>query len=185
LIYSGEIGLEFAPSLLSQFNNEPYHALSALYSIAQINVAKNDNDLSYFKVGFITAGKTELGEMLNERFQQLKPQVLTLLDQVLTKIASEALKNEISKSADNQLALRLQLLNYDAIKCLDFADSKILPITLGPIRESVVSAIRERVLGDMLRLTLSAWGVSAPEREDGRAVDFIDAILQMRQQLKS
>jgi hypothetical protein len=119
--------------------------------------------------------------MLNERFQQLKPQVLTLLDQVLTKIASEALKNEISKSADNQLALRLQLLNYDAIKCLDFADSKILPITLGPIRESVVSAIRERVLGDMLRLTLSAWGVSAPEREDGRAVDFIDAILQMRQ----
>jgi hypothetical protein len=185
LIYSGDIGLEFTPALLSQFNNEPYHALSALYSLGQLNVSKNANDISNFKVSSISSGKTELAEMLNERFRQLKPQVLTLLDQVLTKIAFEALKYEINNSTDPQLALRLQLLSYDAIRCLDFADSKILPITLGPIRERVVSAISDRVLGDTLRLTLSAWGVSAPEREDGRAVDFIDAILEIRQQLNS
>ncbi len=185
LIYSGDIGLEFAKPLLSQFNSEPYHALSTLYSISKLNVSKKGNDLSYFKVNHIKIGAEQLVEALNKRFQELKPQVLELLDQVLTVIASEALKKEINNSIDNQLALRLQLLNFDPIQCLDFGASEVLPTTLGPVRNRVVAEIDQRVVADMLRFTLSGWGVLPSDRANGRSVDSIDAILEIRRQLNT
>lgn len=183
LIHSGSLSDELLPALLSEIRKEPYFVLQELYNLAQLNLSKAGNQLEIFKVRVKSAGSQELEEKLKSRFEELKPQVHSLLDRAFTHLIGEELKRDFFSCPNNEIAKRLELLDYDAIRCLDYGTSSVLIEMLSAPRSRIVKQINDRVVGHMLGLTLSAWEVVVPQRNnDDVSVDYIDSILEIRRQ---